>query len=410
MVERNPDRPFRLDAAFVKAVTEPGRYSDGPGAYGLSLLVRPTTWGGVTKRFQQRATIDGRRTNVAIGTYPLVTLAQARELAFDNARSLKGGAPVAVRVVEREPVEERRAILRAPTFGEVAEMFIAANADAWRRPKTLVDWCSRVEAYALPALGDRPVDGITTADVLDVLTPHWVDKHATMGKVAQAMSKVFAFGIARGLCAVNPADGKVLASALPRVGKTTHLEALPHEGMADAVLAVQESSASAAVKLSFEWTVLTACRSNEARGARWDEVDLEAREWTIPAERMKQARPHKVPLSKAALAVLQRAESLRDGSGLLFPSTQGGQVHGATITRLLRSLGVKSTLHGVRSAFRDWAALEGVDHVLAELALAHVVGNATERAYLRADLVERRREVMDAWARAALPPEPFDTP
>ena len=293
-------------------------------------------------------------------------------------------------------------------------MFVIANADAWRRAKTLTDWRSRLEAYALPALGDRPVDMPSrTADVLDVLTPHWTAKHATMGKVAQALSSVFAFGIARGLCSVDPANGKVLASALPRVGKVaTHFEALPHEAVLDALLAVQRADTSDAVKLCFEWTALTACtiRSNEARGATWAEIDLQAREWTIPPERMKQARPHKVPLSREALDVLRRAERIRDGSGYIFPSTVGGQIHGSTVTRLLRNLGVKSTVHGMRSAFRDWAAHTGVDHVLAELALAHVVGNATERAYLRADLVEQRREVMAQWAVVVCGEEAFYTP
>ncbi len=408
MVDRNPDRPFRLDAAFVKNVTEPGRYSDGPGAYGLSLLVRATTWGGVTKRFQQRATIDGRRTNLAIGTFPLVTLAQARELALDNARAARrGSAPLAVRVVEREP--EPAPVSLAPTFREVEEMFVAANTGAWGRPKTLVDWRARVAAYALPALGDRRVDMVTTADVIDALMPHWVDRHATVAKVAQAVQRVFAFGIARGLCTVNPADAKVLAAAMPRVAKgTKHHEALPYQAVADALVAVQQSSASDAIKLSFEFIALTACRSGEGRGARWDEIDEDTSTWVIPASRMKEGREHRVPLSKAALDVLKRAEPLRDKSGLLFPNAQGGEVHNATLTRLLRTLGVKSTVHGLRSSFADWTAEQGIDFNIGEIALSHAVGNAVTRAYLRSDLIERRREVMEAWAVAALQ-EPFTT-
>ena len=404
MVDHHPDR---LDATFVRTVQEEGRYSDGAQAYGLSLLVRRTARGHLTRRYYQRLWRDGRQTNVAIGESPVISLSEARDRAIDNVRRARGSRVVlAERSVEPEPAP----VKLAPMFREVVEMFIAANADAWRRPKTLVDWRSRVDAYVIPALGDRPVDGIRAADVLDVLTAHWVDKHATMNKVAQAMSKVFAFGIARGLCAVNPADGKVLASALPRVGKTTHLEALPHAGMEDALLAVQQSSASDAIKLAFEWTALMACRSNEARGARWSEIDLEAKMWVVPTERMKADREHRVPLSRPALDVLRRAEHIRDKSGLLFPTAQGGQVHGTTITRLMRSLGVKSTLHGVRSAFRDWAAHEGIDHIQAEIALAHAVGSQTERAYLRADLVEQRRAVMERWAVVVVGEEAFYTP
>ena len=289
-------------------------------------------------------------------------------------------------------------------------MFIAANTGAWGKPKTLVDWRARVEAYARPALGGLPVDMVTTANVIDALMPHWIDRHATVAKVAQAVQRVFAFAIARGLCISNPADAKVLAAAMPRVANgTKHHEALSYQALADALVAVQHSSASASIALSFEWLMLTASRSGEGRGARWDEIDEDSSTWVIPASRMKESREHRVPLSKAALDVLKRAEPLRDKSGLLFPSALGGEVHNATLTRLLRTLGVKSTVHGLRSSFADWAAEQGIDFNIGELALSHAVGSAVTRAYLRSDLLEQRRSVMQRWADAVLQ-EPFDTP
>ena len=406
MVHRIPDRPNRLDAAFVKNVTAPGRYSDGPQSFGLSLFVRPTTRGGTTKRFQQRITVDGRRTNIAVGTWPIVSLNEARGIALDNARSVHQSGRVSLPIAE--PVPAPAPVSVAPTFAEVEEMFVEANTGAWRRPKTLVDWRARVAAYALPVLGNRAVDRITTPDIIDMLMPYWVDRRATAGKVAQAVSRVFAFAISRGLCTVNPADPKVLAAGLPRVGKVaSHFEALPYDGIEDALLAVQRSSASDAIKLVFEWIALTACRSNEARGAHWDEIDMETKTWVVPASRMKAGVEHKVPLSQPALEVLRRAERIRDKSGLLFPSSQGGQVHGATLTRLVRGLGIKSTVHGVRSAFMGWAVEQGIDHVQAELVLAHAVGDATFRAYMRSDLVKLRRTVMERWAVVVVGEEPF---
>ena len=401
MTERTPDRPDRLDAAFCKSVVTPGRYSDGAQAFGLSLFVRATTRGGVTKRFQQRVTIDGHRTNVAVGTWPIVTLAEAREQALDNLRAIRKGSrllPVGIGI-EREP--EPAPVSFAPTFTEVAEQVMADNADAWRGARTMDGWRARLELYAYPRIGSLKVDAIATADLLPVLSPVWVAKHATARKLAEGLRRIFSFAIAQGYIASNPADGKVLTSALPRVGKATgHHAALGYVDLADALVAIRDSSTPDGHKLVIEWLALTCVRSGEARGARWSEIDLDAREWVVPASRMKSQREHRAPLSDGALDVLERAARLSDGTGLVFPSTLGTEIHGATLGKPFRNLGLVATVHGMRSSFRDWAAEEGIDHVLAEQCLAHAVGSATERAYRRTSMVTARREVMQRWCAA----------
>ena len=400
-MEKRTDRPSRLSAAFVRDVTEAGRYSDGPGSYGLSLFVR---WGarGLTRHFQQRITLNGKRTNIAIGKWPLVTLAEARDAAFANARSVHRGGLVAltptmatVADVSESPAPAPVSLL--PTFSDLAEVVIAANAQAWRGKRTMDGWRTRLETYAFPLLGDRRIDSITTADVLDVLEPVWVAKHATAVKLAESLRRVFATAIGRGFRPDNPADSAVLDTILPRVGRTVkHHAALGHEDLANAIIALRESNAPDGHKLAIEWIALTCVRSGEARAATWDEVDPDAREWVIPASRMKGQRSHTVPLSDGALDVLHKAERLTDGTGLLFPNTKGGEIHGAALSKVLKGLGVTATIHGARSTFRDWAAEQAVDRVLAEQCLAHRLGSETELAYRRSDLVEQRRTLMQA--------------
>ena len=400
-MEKRTDRPSRLSAAFVRDVIEAGRYSDGPGSYGLSLFVR---WGarGLTRHYQQRITLNGKRTNIAIGKHPLVTLAEARDIAFANARSVYKGSRLLPVSIEREPEPEPTPapapVSDAPTFEALAEQVMADNADAWRGARTMDGWRSRFEQYAYPAIGSLKVDAITTADLLPVLSPVWIAKNATARKLAEGLRRVFDSAIAQGYIASNPADSKVLRAALPRVGKATgHHAALGYVDLADALVAIRDSSTPDGHKLAIEWLALTCVRSGEARGAQWTEIDRETATWTVPASRMKSQREHSVPLSDGALDVLERAARLSDGTGLVFPSTLGTEIHGATLGKPFRNLGLVATIHGMRSSFRDWAAEEGIDHVLAEQCLAHSVGSATERAYRRTSMVNARREVMQQW-------------
>ena len=233
-----------------------------------------------------------------------------------------------------------------------------------------------------------------------VLLPIWNTKPQAARAVRRRVSVVMRWAMAQGYRTDDPA-GDAIGAALPRNnGRRQHHRALGFAEVAGAIATVQASAASRATILAFEFLVLTACRSGEVRGAVWNEMKLEAREWRIPPDRMKTDREHRVPLSTRALAVLREARTLADNSGLVFPSLRGGQISEATMAKLLRELGVGAVPHGFRSSFRDWAAeCSDAPREVCELALAHVNTNAIEAAYRRSDLFERRRLLMDDWAK-----------
>ena len=223
MFNRNADRPFRLDTRFIKNLTAidapQQRYSDGPGAYGLSLLVRRASWGGLTKTFSQRVRVNGKLTNIGLGPWPVVTLEEAREQALDNVRAVRQGVDLLA--------DRRKVVSRAPTLRDIVERTIAANAPGWKNARTVETWRRTLRDYVFPTLGDKRADAITTADVLGVVLPLWHDKRSTANKVASFLSRTFAFAIVEGVRADNPADGKTLSSALPRTASTVeHYKAL----------------------------------------------------------------------------------------------------------------------------------------------------------------------------------------
>ena len=384
-------RPSRLSGGFVRTVREPGRYSDGGrGSLGLSLLVKPTTSGGLSKSWIQRLRINGRPTHIGLGPLALVSLAEAREVAVQNAKSSRAGA---------DPLADRRRRATVPTLREAAERTIAMHAPSWRNPRTADHWRSRLATYAYPTLGDRRVDAIGPTEILGVLSPIWHSRREQARKVKQHVHAVMAWAIGEGHRGDNPVDA--VASALPRgSAQVEHRRALPYAEVAGALAKIWESNAAETTKLAVEFLTLTACRSGEVRGAKWDEVDEYTATWTIPGARMKTGHEHRVPLSTAALSVLDRAREYLDGSGLLFPSVTGKVLSDSTLSKLFRDNKVAGTPHGMRSSFRVWAAEAGIDRVVAELALAHIEGSAAELAYRRTDLFEQRRAVMQAWAEA----------
>ena len=217
----------------------------------------------------------------------------------------------------------------------------------------------------------------------------------------QRIRTVFGWALAHGYVASNAA-GDGIDGALPTISTGgQHFRALPYQEVADSLATVETSRSSLAAKYCFRFLVLTACRSGEARGARWTEIDLEAREWRIPADRMKGGAEHRVPLSNASVEVLEQARALDDGSGLVFPSPTGkGELSTMTLTKMLRSTGLaeRTTVHGFRTAFRTWASEKtDADHAVMELSLAHRVGSAVEQAYSRSDLLAKRRTLMARW-------------
>ena len=376
-----------LTHAKVKALKTPGRYGDGGSLY---LNVAKSG----SKSWVQRIAIDGRRRDVGLGGFPGVSLAKARERASQNRDAIADG---------RDPVAEKRTPKPAmPTFREAARACHEMNRPRWRNEKHAANWLATLERHAMPKLGQLPVDRITRADVLAVLTPIWGTRQETARRVRQRVRAVMRWAVAHGHRDDNPAGEGIDGALPPMPAIRAHFRALPYQEVPAALETIAASTAGVATKACFEFLVLTAARSGEARGATWGEIDLDAGLWTIPAERMKGGVDHRVPLSEAAIAALEEAAPLRDESGLVFPSPVGGrQLSDMTLTKILRTVGLaeRATVHGFRSSFRDWAAgCTNASYAAMELSLAHHVGNAVERAYARSDLLEQRRALMDQWA------------
>ena len=377
-------KPVHLSATFVKTVKQPGYYGDGRGGHGLALLVKESSR-GVTKSWTQRLRIDGQPVMMGLGAFPIVNLARARDRAFENARAVENGG---------DP--RRQQLPKMPTFADCLERTIEVLRTGWKNGKTEKNLRAVMDEYVLPRIGRKPIDAITPADVLGFLTPIGLEKPATAKKAKMGLSQTFRWAIAQGLRPDNPADQNI-NTALPKLSSKEHHKALNFREVGAAVQTVRDSGAWAGTKLAFEFLILTAARSGEVRGADWNEIDLDAALWTIPADRMKSGREHRIPLNASALVVLEGARELSDGAGLVFPSSRGKEMSDNTISKLLRENGIQAVPHGFRSSFRDWCAEHSIDRQIAESALAHTVGDATEAAYLRSDVLALRRAAMDAW-------------
>ena len=375
------NRPKTLTAAFVRTVNKPGRYGDGRGGYGLSLLVRATRNGRLSKTWSQRLYIGGKPAMVGLGSYPIVTLAEARVKCVENRRAVEQGRDL------RSP--------EIPTVAEALEKAIETREQNWRNPRTAKAWRSSVHNHAA-AIIDRRVDQVSTADVLAVLNPVWTAKPELARKLRQRLSMAFKWAVAANHIATNPA-GEALSGVLPRhAGNGGHFDSLPASEVPDALRTIDASAAFWSTKAAIRMLALTATRSSEVRGMRWDEIDGDV--WTIPAARTKTAKPQRVPLSSAALAVLKQARSLSDESGYVFPNRHGRQTTVEALSKLCRDLGLAMTPHGLRSSFRSWCADQGITREVAEMSLGHTV-RGVEGAYQRSDLLDARAEVMEQWGR-----------
>ena len=370
-----------LSAAFVRSAP-PGRHADGNGLY---LFVQPSG----TRSWIQRLVVRGRRRELGLGAVALVSLAEARELALANRRLARSGG---------DPLTEKRRVQQMPTFADAARRVLEKKQGGWRGRWHAQNWIRSLERYAFPRIGRRPVSEVNTADVLEILTPIWHSKAETARAVRQRIRSVLEWAIALELRNDNPCD-RVLAVLGPQNDIVTHHRALPHKEVASAIETVRASgSAQAAVRLAFEFLVLTAARSGEVRLATWAEMDTTEQVWTISAARMKAKREHRVPLCVRALEILDVARTLAEGNRLVFPMASGKAISMSTLPKMLEYHRISAVPHGFRSSFRDWAA-EETDHPreVIEAALAHVVQNKVEAAYARTDLFERRRRLMDDW-------------
>ena len=287
-----------------------------------------------------------------------------------------------------------------PTFEALARLHIADNLHSWKNAKHRAQWLSTLETYAFPTLRSLKVNQITRRHVAGLLAPIWTTKPETARRVRQRVRAVMDRAVALEYVDYNPAGDAIKAALAKQRRVKEHHRALPYGNLPAALQAVRESTASPSVKLGFEMLALTACRSGEVRGMTWDEVDLQEATWTIPGERMKAGKPHRVPLSRRALTILEEARCLSDGNGLVFPAPRsGGVLSNMAFTQLLRRLDLDFVPHGLRSSFRDWAAEKtNAPHAVMETALAHTVGNATEAAYFRSDLFDLRRNLMNEWS------------
>ena len=371
-----------LTPAFVRNVSQAGRYCDGQGLY---LDVRPTG----SRGWIQRITIRGRRTELGLGGFPLVSLKEAREKAFANRKLARE---------EGDPLSEKRRAESMPTFAEATGQVWNQLRPGWRSSQHAELWLKSLERYAFPRIGGMPISEVTSADVIGILAPIWHEKAATARKLRQRIRAVMEWAVAMDLRPDNPCDriGPVLGA---QGGLVRHMRALPHREVASAIETVRASNARPVVKLAFELLVLTAVRSGEVRGAVWPEIDRDEGVWTIPAPRTKGNREHRVPLCRRASEILEEARMLGRGSPLVFPGVRGKPFASTALSELLGELKIAAVPHGFRSSFRDWAA-EDTDHPreVAEAALAHKVRNQIEAAYRRSDLFERRRRLMDDWA------------
>ena len=360
-------------------------YTDGRGAHGLSLRVQPNGF----RHWYQHIKIDGRYTNLGLGGYPIVTLHEARAAAAANARLVaEGGDP---RATQRG----------TPTVARMLDALIARDSATWRNAeRTAKDWRNCLANHA-PAILRHRVGAVTSRQCINALAPLWNTKRETARKVKHRLSAVFKLAIAEGHRSDNPVDAA--DAALPKrrgdAQRAGNHRALPYGEVGNALATIAATDAWTGTKLAFRFMVLTVARNGEVRGATWAEIDVDAALWTIPATRMKAAVEHRVPLSGAALTVLDDARAIADPGGLVFPSVTGRPMSDSTLSKLLRENGVAAVPHGFRSSFRDWAAeCTPFAREVMEAALAHRVPDTVEAAYFRSDLLERRRELMQAWA------------
>ena len=386
MAKRSGKHPEKaLTAVRINALKQPSRYADGNGLY---LVVEPSG----NKRWLLRTVVQGRRRDIGLGGFTLVTLAEARAKALAYRKVARdGGDPLA---------ERRQAQATVPTFSEAAEQVHESHKASWRNPKHAAQWINTLKTYAYPHIGSHRVNTLGTPDILRVLSPIWLTKPETARRVRQRIGTVLDWAKAAGYrTGENPVEG--VERGLPRQAeRAQHHAALPYDDVPAFVAKLRGSEQGDIARLAFEFLILTAARTGEVIYATWSEIDEAQALWTVPAARMKAGREHRVPLSRRALGILREAKLLAVNSSYIFP--------GRSITKPLsnmaflmglRRLKLPITAHGFRSAFRDWAAeTTNVPREIAEMALAHAVENRTEAAYLRSDLLAKRRELMEQWS------------
>ncbi len=337
---------------------------------------------------------------MGLGGYPLVSLAEARQMAIQYRRVARdGGDPVA---------EKRKSQVTVPTFAEAARVVHADHAQSWKNEKHKQQWINTLTQYAFPLLGARRINDIGTPDILRVLGPIWMKRPETARRVKQRIGVVMDWARTAGYRdGDNPVAGVLDGLPNQREHKRRHHHAaLSFHRLPEFIQSLRTARLSETVKLAFEFLILTAARTSEVLNARWNEVDLHNELWTIPAARMKAGVEHRVPLSQRCVEILRRARAISAGCELVFPGRFDTKpISNMSFLMALRRMGVGVTAHGFRSVFRDWAAESThYSREVCESALAHTIKDKSEAAYRRGDLLEKRRELMAAWANFAVTP------
>lgn len=382
-----------LTAAKIKvALTNPGTYSDGDG-----LILRVDKRGGAY--WLCRLQRDGKRQDIGLGSAKLLSLADARDKAQEVRKAIK--------IEKRDILAERKSDAAAKvTFREAAFTYHTENEAGWKSATYARQWLASLESYAFPKLGDLPTGSIATSDIIEVLTPIWQEIPETARQVRNRICTVLDYSHAKGWRSTEAPSGNSSLKAgrgLPRqIKERANRKAMPYVAVPAFITALQRKPSYG--RLALELLILTAVRSQEVRLANWSEFDLDARLWTIPADHMKRTKAHMVPLSDAALAVLDKAKALKlAGTEIVFPGSGGNAMSDMTLLKVLRDASEPYHVHGFRSAFTDWAANEGFPDAVVEAALAHKTPDAVQAAYRRTTYLGTthqpgaRVKLMQAW-------------
>lgn len=374
----------KLTAVQIRNLKEPGRYVDGDGLLLVLTALQKGYW-------VLRATINGRRRDMGLGSVKLVSLKEAREKAFEIRRDIQRGI---------DPIAERKKReIGVPNFSKAAETVHQEQKAGWKNGKHQNQWITTLEKYAYPLLGDRLVNDIEGPLIRECLLPIWLEKPETARRVKQRIGVVLDWAYANGMRETE-APMRSLSRALPRQPKQdNHFAAMPYKDIPTFFDHLHKRTSVA--RLALEFLILCASRSGEVRGAKWAEIDLKNKLWTIPADRMKVGKEHVVPLTDSALDVLECARPYyAECSDLVFPGRNVLRpMSDMTLLKILRYAKLPFTVHGFRSSFRDWAAEQtGYPSEVAEAALAHTIANKVEAAYRRTNYLDKRRELMRDWA------------
>jgi integrase len=384
MKKRHPYN--KLTSITVKKLSKPGKYADGNNLY---LHIDPSG----ARRWILRMTVGHRRRDMGLGSAMIVSLEEARKLArLYRGIAKSGGDPFAERQKERG---------FKVTFTFCAQKVHELNKPTWKNEKFAIQWFSSLENHVLPKIGNIPVSQITSSDILGVLSPIWNNRSDTARKLKQRIRLVIKWARAKGYFQGD--DPVELAEqALPKKKRSdNHHKSLPYQDIPDLIVKIRKSKISLPTQLAIQFTIHSACRTSEVLRASWDEIDMKTLIWTIPASRMKTDKAHEVPISSGMLDILKEAKEKISSPDFIFSSDQSGKELSNNTLRLAvqKRLGVDTTIHGMRSSFKDWASeTTNFANEVSEMALAHVIPNKTEAAYRRGNLMDKRRHLMQLWS------------